>query len=469
MATTDYGAAYFFAPDGSRTTFSFAFNVPLSTPVGIAGPTERRVVSVDGTGLARAWAAGGVLRQQRGLGHAAPLAPAAGALTPGGDESLVVAFADGHVCALDEDLADRPGWPRDLGLALTSPPILVDLDGDGGLEVVLPARDAAGGLVTMRVLGADGAPAVGDGTALASPGGGPWVAVGPAVVTGRYGTGELGVSVLGLAANGATGSRAAWELARGVLRPDGTAWAEICPGLEIRASTDEGRLVLDSHRLPTPLTWNILGGTGTEPAVLASFHWTEVISGVTSIPGGVAAWYVPDPGGRPLASWLPREQGGPDAMPTGSAGTVLVPRSDGTLLRVDVLDEFLAATPIPVAAATVARWPSARRDGRNSAAYPVDTPVSAAPPVTAASRLTVFPNPGAGRFRFRLAGGGDVPVQVTIYDLRGRRVRTLAAGTVDGLLWDGRGGDGRIMAAGTYLAVVRSGGRSDTTRIVLTR
>jgi len=467
--TSGYGAAYFFAPDGTRTTLSFAFNVPLSTPVGLAGPTERRVASVDATGLARIWAAGGALRQQRILGHVAPLAPAAGALAPGGDESLVVAFADGHVYALDEDLADRPGWPRDTGAALTGAPILVDLDGDGGLEVVLSARDAATGLLTMHVLGADGLPAAGDGTLLATPGGGPWVAVGPSVVTGRYGTGELGVTVLGLAANGAVGAGAAWGLARGVMRADGTSWAETWPGLDIRATTAEGQLRLDSSRLTAPLAWDILGGTGTEPAVLAGFHWTEVIPGVTSIPGGVVAWYVPDPGGRPLATWLPREQAGPDAMPVGSAGAVLMPRSDGSLLRVSVLDEWLAAAPVPAGNTTVAPWPSVRRDGRNSAAYPLDIPVSATPPAAPSSRLAVFPNPGAGRFRFRLAGSGDAPVQVDIYDLRGRRVRTLVAANVEGLIWDGRGGDGRTMAGGTYLAVARSRGRSYTTRIVLTR
>ena len=77
-------------------------------------------------------------------------------------------------------------------------------------------------------------------------------------MTGRYGTGELGVSVLGLAGNGLPGAAARWTLARGVLRADGTAYAEAIPGLDIRATTAEGRLVLDSQP--------VAGAGGLEPA-----------------------------------------------------------------------------------------------------------------------------------------------------------------------------------------------------------
>ena len=54
----------------------------------------------------------------------------------------------------------------------------------------------------------------------------------------------------------------------------------------------------------------------------------------------------------------------PDAIP------------DGTHLRVDGLDEYLTVVPVISGADEQPLWPSARRDGRNSGAYPLDEPVS---------------------------------------------------------------------------------------------
>ncbi|MFN2371138.1 MAG: T9SS type A sorting domain-containing protein, partial [Candidatus Krumholzibacteriia bacterium] len=423
---------------------------------------------------ARVWArppTGPVLRAERALGHGAPLAPAAGALDAGTPESLVVAFGDGHVRVLDEDLADRAGWPRELGLALDGAPLLVDTDGDGDREIVLVARDPGTGLALLRVLDAAGDAAVGDGTALATPDGGPWLALGPAVVTGSYGAGDLAVTVMGLAGNGQAGAAARWTLARGVLRTDGTAWAETLPGLQVQATTAEGQLVLDSRLLPAPVAWNLLEGAGTEPVQLASLHWTEVLYGLTSIAGGATAWYQPAASGRPLAAWQPLARSGPDDVTPGAAGALLVPRDDGTHLRVGVLDDQVTVMPVPAGAGAAPPWASARGDGRNSGAYPLDVAVSAVPLTSAAPRLGVYPNPGRGGFRFRLAGGpaDGGPVRAEIYDLRGRRVGSLAAVRLEELRWDGRGADGRPLGAGTYLAVVRSAGRSHTTRVVLAR
>ncbi|HPF70911.1 MAG TPA: T9SS type A sorting domain-containing protein, partial [Candidatus Krumholzibacteria bacterium] len=114
-------------------------------------------------------------------------------------------------------------------------------------------------------------------------------------------------------------------------------------------------------------------------------------------------------------------------------------------------------------------WAAVRADGRNSGAYPLDAVVAAAPLAVEPGRLAVYPNPGSGGFRFRLGDGGTgSEARAEIYDVRGRRVRALA-GPLEALAWDGRHGDGRPAAAGTYFAVVRAGTGAWTTRFVLTR
>ena len=58
----------------------------------------------------------------------------------------------------------------------------------------------------------------------------------------------------------------------------------------------------------------------------------------------------------------------------------------------------------------------------------LDEPVSAVAVARPGTRLTVFPNPGAGRFRFQVDGEDPVAMtRVEIYDLRGRRIRTISS------------------------------------------
>ena len=61
-------------------------------------------------------------------------------------------------------------------------------------------------------------------------------------------------------------------------------------------------------------------------------------------------------------------------------------------------------------------------------------------------------------------------LRLEIFDLRGRRVQSLDAGSEPGLFrWDGTDRSGRPLAAGTYLALTQVGGRPLVTRVVLTR
>jgi len=57
-------------------------------------------------------------------------------------------------------------------------------------------------------------------------------------------------------------------------------------------------------------------------------------------------------------------------------------------------------------------------------------------------------------YRFWVRGEGIRAIEVYIFDLRGRRVFT-SGRAANGLLWRGQGGDGRRLANGVYLYVVR--------------
>ncbi len=85
----------------------------------------------------------------------------------------------------------------------------------------------------------------------------------------------------------------------------------------------------------------------------------------------------------------------------------------------------------------------------------------------------VTPNPFNPRTKIRF----DVPragrVEVRIYDMRGRTVRTLADADLTAgrheAVWDGRGADGGHVAAGVYLLRVAAGGEQRSAKLVLAK
>ncbi len=100
-----------------------------------------------------------------------------------------------------------------------------------------------------------------------------------------------------------------------------------------------------------------------------------------------------------------------------------------------------------------------------------------APPAPAA-RLRAWPNPFNARVRLELAapagGGTPRPASLAVYDLRGRRVAALYAGSLApgetlAVAWDGADARGRPLASGAYFARAVVGGRAVTTRLALVK
>ena len=103
--------------------------------------------------------------------------------------------------------------------------------------------------------------------------------------------------------------------------------------------------------------------------------------------------------------------------------------------------------------------------------------LTAQPPATA-NRLhieSVLPNPfnPSTRIQFVVPGGAGMSpsVQVTIFDLAGRRLRALHDGPLASgrqvLSWDGRSDDGRVVASGSYFLSVQAAGQRRTTKLLL--
>jgi hypothetical protein len=474
VVSSAYGSVYFFNAAGALQTVNLALNRALTTPVGyVTGAGQRRVLVVDAVGNAYAWRQGPVLMASAGLGHLDALAPAVGTLNTGGAEAIVVAFADGRVTALDgQALSTLPGWPRDLGGTPAAAPVLCDLDRDGNHEVVIPVLSGPGGALVFRVLDGDGTPGPGDGTAAPSPAGGGWLAVSSAAACGRPDTGELRVSVTGLATNGQTGQAAAWELAEAWVGLGGDVGTRALPGLQVHATSDLGEISLTSRLFGPTLAWNHRGGWGTDPATLVHLSWYELLYGLTSIPGSTTAWFTDTGDEDALAVRRATLPGGQAAAPLTAVGAVLARVNDDVLLRLDAQDRLVTVTPLADLYASSPLWAGARGDGRNSGAYPLRYAAAAAPTVAvSAGLLSVQPNPGSGSFRFRLSAAASGPAEFSVYDLAGRCVAQFP-GPADGgqeAGWDGRDGDGRPLPGGTYLVRAKAGGAGAATRLTIVR
>lgn len=474
VVSSAYGSVYFFNAAGAVQTVNLALNRALTTPVGYTtGAGQRRALVVDAVGNAYAWRQGPVLMASAALGHLDPLAPAVGTLNAGGADAIVVAFADGRVTALDgQALSTLPGWPRDLGAAPAAAPVLCDLDRDGTHEVVIPVLDGPAGSLVFRVLDGDGGPGPGDGTPAPSPAGGGWLAVASAAACGRPDTGELRVSVTGLATNGLTGQATAWALAEAWVGLDGAVGSRALPGLQVHATSDLGEISLTSRLFGPTLAWNHRGGWGTDPSTLVHLSWYELLYGLTSIPGSTTAWFADTGDEDALAMRRATLPGGQAATPLTAIGAVLARVNDDVLLRLDAQDRLVTVTPLADLHASSPLWAGARGDGRNSGAYPLRYAAAAAPTAApAVGTLSVQPNPGSGSFRFRLSGTASGAVAFDVYDLRGRRVAQVA-GPEDGQLeagWDGRDGDGRPLPAGTYLVRAKAGVAGAATRLTIVR
>jgi hypothetical protein len=82
-----------------------------------------------------------------------------------------------------------------------------------------------------------------------------------------------------------------------------------------------------------------------------------------------------------------------------------------------------------------------------------------------------YPNPAYGKTMIRFTVPSNTPVSLTIYDIAGRLVRTLANGMPNGnsafVIWDGTDAYGNSAPGGVYLYTLTAGKYSETKKLLL--
>ena len=92
---------------------------------------------------------------------------------------------------------------------------------------------------------------------------------------------------------------------------------------------------------------------------------------------------------------------------------------------------------------------------------------------TVAAIVSVYPNPFNPSTTIRFATSGAREVRIAIYDLRGRMISPLIAGTLDAgsheAVWQGRDSSGRNIPSGMYFCRLVSGNTTQIRKLVLVR
>jgi hypothetical protein len=474
VLASNFGRVYYITAQGVATERTVAASdVALTAPVGLlTAGGERKLLLGGSKGSLYRLNASATPESSTSLGLARLLPPAVGELTADPGEEAAVLTAAGDLYVLDGAGQILPGWPISLGAGEVKAPLLVDMNGDGRHEVVVPLLPAVGSAtLTFRVLAGDASPAPQDGAAVAAPQG-VWLAVSHPAVSGSPAAPSVVVS--GLVSNGASGAAERWSLALASLSREGPGAAAPMPGLDVRVQVPIGHLALSRILLPVPLAWDFHIGDGCEVEAYVLVGWEEEISGFPSLKGAAAAWFRPDPTAQPLSGRTSFWVGGPQADLNGQAGGALYTTGGGIWWRATYQRRNLVVQRAAGPWRANTPWPLCRGDGRNSGAYPLPpaAPTGVAEePSLLPPRLAVWPNPSGSVLRVQWRGLTTAPVRLTVYDLRGRRVRSLQVGRQgEGeLVWDTRDATGRPVAAGTYLFVLEHGAGRLTGRASVTR
>lgn len=345
-------------------------------------------------------------------------------------------FLDGtsnKVHAFRFDGTEAPGWPKDLGPGgwVVSSPAVGDLDNDGNVEIVLPVDDNM-----LYVWNENGSNFTGFPIAFENNGG-DLNSVTPSPALADF-DGDNDLEIVAVSVVNGVQSFLHLMDHNGTPRP---GWPVELPGLS-ESSPVIGDINGDSS---LDIVWGIGGGSDTSPSAVYAFNSDGTLVQGFPIPVGAA------PRGTPVLTDLDGD---------GDIDIVLA----GLDRQIHAWD-----MPFPYDANRVP-WPTfhgdmARtgvfNDGGATAVDPGAVPIS--------KQLRIegnVPNPFNPNTTIRfeipdLSPGSDPNVRLDVFDVAGRRIRTLwqgplAPGSHD-LTWNGRDASGSTVGSGIYFARLNAG------------
>jgi len=84
---------------------------------------------------------------------------------------------------------------------------------------------------------------------------------------------------------------------------------------------------------------------------------------------------------------------------------------------------------------------------------------------------SIYPNPFNASCRIKISIPSEEPLDLTIYDISGRKIRSLVGGALEPgihtLTWNGKDHAGRTMASGTYILNLVQGEYATSQRVSL--
>lgn len=444
----------------ARTVSTGATTSPV---LGREAGADRVVLGIP-TGLAILDGAGALVRVVP-TSAAITQAPALGDVDGDGQDEIVAVDASGRVHVVGFGGGARPGWPVNLGGALTAPVLRGDGDGGPVREIVVVRRDAQGALELHRLApDASASP----GSPLVLPTGGDAVITHSAPVVVPMQRGDAPSVVVGAVSGGLQSPVRVWCH---VARSDGSVEAR---SQELtRSYVVDGFFLISDVMVAEPRVADLHGTGEREVVVAARATWTVLRSIEFVRTGGFVGYVV-------FGSTVP-----PELLPLSAdrdriASSGLVAPTLADLDR-DGRPEWIVArdreiqvtgTRMPEDLGTSWGIDRGSHDRRACVGCELVEPV-AAPQAPVALALRAVPNPFNPRLQLEavLPRGGEVHWEM--FDARGRRVRSFrtsasAAGS-HRTTWDATDDQGAVLASGVYFVAVAMDDERVVQRVTLVR
>ncbi len=365
-----------------------------------------------------------------------PGTPALADLLGNGQQDIVYGGADGFLYAWKPDGSNLPGFPVNVGAAMSASVAVGKLDGPAGpLSIVVPASNN-----TIRVYFANGS--VHAGFPLFAPTNGNNRTPSPALADMN------GDGMLDIVYAGTTGQIYVFDRNGTLIAPWGSArFSALTSG-----ATEASPVVAD------------IDGDGLNDVVIGDENGSlAALSGATGamLPGFPIQLAAEASGSAALC----------DCDDDGKS-EIVVADFGGTVHVWDYDFPFSPAGPPP--------WPQYHHDAERTGFADTPAPVDVDPPAASVPRVLelALRGPNPARTTLEIAFGvpleqDGAPLEVTVFDLAGRLMRTLARGPARpgraSLTWDMRDARGALASRGLYLVRLRAGTQALTRKVVVLR